>query len=283
LRQLVHEVVHSASRLEQMSAQVMRNAEEVEAGSQQQNRSAASMAESVEQLVFSIQRISEHAQDARRLSQAAGDLSQDGSQVIASAVGEMQRINQSVDLSAGTIAELARKTQNISAIMQVIREVADQTNLLALNAAIEAARAGEAGRGFAVVADEVRHLSERTAGATQEIAVMVQDIQQGSDASRDAMLLAVERVKSGLSLAAQGGESVAHLRESAAEVVRAVNDISDALTQQGLSSQAIAQNVDQITLSSETNAASSSATTRAVGEIHTCADQLRALVSRFHV
>jgi methyl-accepting chemotaxis protein len=283
LRTLVHEIVRSASQLEQMSAEVMRNAEQVARGSQQQNRFSTSMAQSVEQLVVSIQRISVYAQDAHRLSQAAGDLSQDGSQVMASAVSEMQRINQSVDHTASTIAALAQKTQNISSIMQVIREVADQTNLLALNAAIEAARAGEAGRGFAVVADEVRSLSERTARATQEIALMVQDIQQGSDASHDTMLLAVERVQSGLTLAAQGGESVARLRESAAEVVRAVNDISAALQQQDIASQAIAQNVGHITESSEANALSSSATSLAVEEIHTCADQLRALVSRFEV
>jgi methyl-accepting chemotaxis protein len=283
LRDLVNQIINSATHLGQMSAQVTQNAGDVAQGSQQQSQSAASMAESVEQLTLSINRISDHAQDARRLSQASDELSQDGSQVIASAVSEMERISESVDHTALTIADLAGKTQNISAIMQVIREVADQTNLLALNAAIEAARAGEAGRGFAVVADEVRKLSERTANATREIAVMVAEIQQGSDASHSTMALAVDRVKTGLSLASQGGESVLRLRDSAREVVGAVNDISQALQQQGLASQAIAENVEQIALSSDANAVASRTTSSAVAEICTCADQLRALVSRFKV
>jgi len=283
LRALVHDIVHSANHLGQMSQQVTKNAEDVAVGSQQQSQSAVSMSESVEQLTHSIHAIAEHAEDARRLSQASGELSQEGNQVIASAVSEMERISESVDNTASTIANLADKTKNISAIMQVIREVADQTNLLALNAAIEAARAGEAGRGFAVVADEVRNLSERTANATREIAVMVQEIQQGSDDSRSTMEQAVERVKTGLALAVQGGESVTRLRESALDVVRAVNEISDALKQQGLASQDIAQNVENIAHSSQANATASSTTSRAVEEIYTCADQLRGLVSRFKV
>jgi len=203
--------------------------------------------------------------------------------VIARAVNEMERISVSVDETALTIRDLTAKTQNISAIMQVIREVADQTNLLALNAAIEAARAGPAGRGFAVVADEVRKLSERTAGATQEISLMVQEIQQSSETSRATMEQAVTRVKTGLELATQGGNAVARGRESAVAVVQAVNDISNELKAQELASQAIAQHVESIAQSSSDNAMATSTTSLAVDEISRCADQLRAVVARFSV
>jgi methyl-accepting chemotaxis protein len=283
LRRLVHEIVNSANHLGQMSAKVTSNAAEVASGSQQQSQSASAMSRSVEKLTSSINTIADHAEAARRLSQVSGDLSQEGSEVISRAMGEMERISQSVGQTESTIQDLAHKTQNISAIMQVIKEVADQTNLLALNAAIEAARAGPAGRGFAVVADEVRKLSERTAGATQEIAVMVQEIQQSSLASSSNMTQAVTLVKSGLALAQQGGDAVARIRASADEVVRAVNDISAALKAQGLASQDIALHVESIAQNSQANASASSTTSSAVAEIYTCADQLRELVSRFQV
>ncbi|TDR80267.1 methyl-accepting chemotaxis protein [Paludibacterium purpuratum] len=283
LRQLVHDIVDGANHLGQTSAQVTASAEHVAAGSREQSRSASAMAQSVETMTQSIQSIAEHAREARRLSEVSGELSREGSAVLGQAEGEMTRIGASVNAAAGTIGDLAARTANITSIVQVIREVADQTNLLALNAAIEAARAGEAGRGFAVVADEVRKLSERTAMATREIATMVEEIQQGSDASHSTMEEAVERVQSGLALMHQGGDAVARIRDSAEAVLHAVHDITEALRQQGEVSRDIAQHVDQIAESSDTNASATQQTSKAIEEIHRHAEQLRGLVSRFKV
>jgi methyl-accepting chemotaxis protein len=283
LRQLVYEIVNSANRLGEMSTQATGTAQAVAVGSEQQSKSAMLVAESVDRMLQGINVIADHAEEARNLTRIAGTLSQEGSEVIARAVGEMSGVSESVEHTATAIADLAGRIRNIGSIIQVIREVADQTNLLALNAAIEAARAGEAGRGFAVVADEVRKLSERTASATQEITGVMQDIQQGSDASREVMLQAVQRVQSGLALARQGGEAVTRIKHSSGEAVLAVNHISDELRAQNGVSQEISQNVESIAQSSSANASATASSSSALQEIYRCADQLRALVSRFKV
>ncbi|SMF54799.1 methyl-accepting chemotaxis protein [Pseudogulbenkiania subflava] len=281
LRQLVQRIAEGANTMSGMSSRIAGNAESVAQSSGQQSGAATSMAASVQQMTVSINQIAEHAQDARQLSQASGTLSREGGEVIASAVGEMQRINESVDQAASRIGELAQKTQTISSIMQVIKDIADQTNLLALNAAIEAARAGESGRGFAVVADEVRKLSERTAQATQEIAGMIDEIRLTSDASHSTMAEAVQRVKSGLQLAEQGGEAIARIRDSAQQVVQVVNDISHSLKEQSEASQGIARHVDDIAQSAAVNADASLGASRAIEELHALADTLRDQVARF--
>ncbi|MEO4010939.1 methyl-accepting chemotaxis protein, partial [Chromobacterium piscinae] len=157
------------------------------------------------------------------------------------------------------------------------------TNLLALNAAIEAARAGEMGRGFAVVADEVRKLSERTAQATQEIASMIQDVQQGAEHSRHSMEEAVSRVKAGLGLAEQAGSEIARIQDSASGVVAVIGDISHALQEQSAASQTIAQHVEQIAHSATSNASASQSASQAIHNMHQLAANLRQLVSRFSV
>nr|WP_199066616.1 methyl-accepting chemotaxis protein [Chromobacterium sp. ASV5] len=283
LQRLVREIMDGANHLSQMSAHVTSQADAVGQGSEKQSEAATSMAASIEELTVSVNHISDRSQDARNLAEESGSLSQAGGQVIASAVAEMQRINESVDQAAATIGNLVEKTQTISSIMQVIKDIADQTNLLALNAAIEAARAGEMGRGFAVVADEVRKLSERTAQATQEIAVMIRDVQQGSEDSRHSMEQAVERVRTGLELAERGGEEIGRIQDSAKGVIGVVGDITYALQEQSVASQDIAQHVERIAQSASSNAAASTSASQQIKEMHRLADNLRQLVSRFRV
>ncbi|QEL57959.1 methyl-accepting chemotaxis protein [Chromobacterium paludis] len=283
LQRLVRDIVDGANRLSQVSSEVTAEAEAVDKGSEQQSSAATAMAASIEQLTVSVNHISDRSQDARDLAKESGTLSKSGGAVIAEAVNEMRRINDAVDQTSGIITSLAGKTQTISSIMQVIRDIADQTNLLALNAAIEAARAGEMGRGFAVVADEVRKLSERTAQATQEIATMIQDVQQGAEHSRLSMEEAVARVKAGLGLAEQAGDEIARIQNSANGVIGVVGDISYALQEQSVASQHIAQHVEQIAASASSNAAASQAASQAIHSMHQLATNLRQLVSRFHV
>ncbi|MDC7718140.1 methyl-accepting chemotaxis protein [Vogesella sp. DC21W] len=283
LRELVGGIAGSSSTLSGMAGNIAGSAAAVASSSGQQSHAATEMAASIEQLTASIKQIAELAEHARTVSASSGQLSNQGGEVIASAVSEMQRINSAVDQAAGTIGDLVSKTQTISTIMQVIKDIADQTNLLALNAAIEAARAGEMGRGFAVVADEVRKLSERTAAATQEIAGMINEIQAGSEASRSNMEEAVNRVKAGLALAEQGGEAIHQIRDSANGVVGVVKDISQALAEQGHASEEITRNVEQIAQAAASNAAASGQSSQAIGELNELTQRLRSMVSRFQV
>ncbi|MCD4483629.1 methyl-accepting chemotaxis protein [Chromobacterium vaccinii] len=283
LERLVRDIIDGANQLSQVSSKVTGEAEAVGRGSEQQSAAATAMAASIEQLTVSVNHISDRSQDARNLANESGTLSKSGGAVIAEAVSEMRRINDAVDQTSGIITSLADKTQTISSIMQVIKDIADQTNLLALNAAIEAARAGEMGRGFAVVADEVRKLSERTAQATQEIASMIQDVQQGAEHSRHSMEEAVSRVKAGLGLAEQAGSEIARIQDSASGVVAVIGDISHALREQSAASQAIAQHVEQIAHSATSNASASQSASQAIHNMHQLAANLRQLVSRFSV
>ncbi|OWY40320.1 chemotaxis protein [Xenophilus sp. AP218F] len=283
LRQMVGEIVDSAEELGGLTHEVVGGASAVATNSQSQSEGAAAMAASIEQLTVSINHISQHAQDAHQVSQDSGKLSQDGNAVIARAVEEMQGISSMVDRTADAIRDLADKTTTISNIMQVIKDIADQTNLLALNAAIEAARAGETGRGFAVVADEVRKLSERTAKATQEIAGMIEEIQASSDASRSNMSATVERVKTGLELAEEGGELIRDIHNRAGQVVQVVNDISHALREQGIASQDIARHVEQIAQVATGNAESATGAAASIQRMGEVTGLLRRSVARFQV
>ena len=283
LRGLIQGLVTSASELTSMGEALGHQACQSSQSSALQSEAATAMASSVEQMTVSIGQIADHAQEARQRSQSSGELSSQGGQVIGSAVAEMERISTEVGQASHMIRELADKTESISDIMGVIRDVAEQTNLLALNAAIEAARAGEQGRGFAVVADEVRKLAERTTQATGEIAGMVETIQHSSAASRQTIAQAVEQVKAGVALAAQGGGAIRQIQQSTEGVVAVVHDISLSLKEQSLASNDIAQHVERIAQSAQMNADVARETEAAIEQLGGLTRQLRAAVSYFSV
>ncbi|MDX9736883.1 MAG: PAS domain-containing methyl-accepting chemotaxis protein [Azonexus sp.] len=174
-----------------------------------------------------------NADEALDISRGNQDLSEQGANVIEEAASKMLQIANAAQDAASTIEELGQQSSKITSIVQTIREIADQTNLLALNAAIEAARAGEQGRGFAVVADEVRKLAERTSASTSEISAMIDKVQSGTRSAMDSMARTLAEANASVTLASQAADSIGSIRDGARRVVEVVEEVGRNLRQQG--------------------------------------------------
>ncbi|KAA3654146.1 MAG: methyl-accepting chemotaxis protein [Proteobacteria bacterium] len=270
LRRMIGELTENANGVASAAEQLAAASAQIASSSAHQSDAASSMASAVEQMTVSIGQVTDSAGEARTVTSEAGTLSVGGRDVIVRTVAEMEGIAQTVADAANTIEAVGDSSQRISHVVQVIREVAEQTNLLALNAAIEAARAGEQGRGFAVVADEVRKLAERTAQATTDISDMIATMQSRAGAAVSTMEHAVRRVGDGVELATRAGESMQAISGGTQRAVSAVNEISNALREQSVASNEIAANVERIAQMSEENSAS----TR---QAHATAAQLQSL------
>jgi methyl-accepting chemotaxis protein len=287
MRNTLHELIASISQnmkgLNQAAGELSSSASSSARTTEMQAEAASSMAASVEQLSVSIDQVEEHANEARNVTQASSVQSSEGGRIIHEAAAEMGHIADAVNNTAGTIKELEGYSDQISSIVQVIKDIADQTNLLALNAAIEAARAGEQGRGFAVVADEVRKLAERTGNSTQEISGMISKIQQGTQRAVQEMEAGVKRVGDGVDLAHKAGDSVTGIRDSAQQTTRAVDDIGLALKEQAVAARDIAQKVERIAQGSEENSTAVAQTAASAYRLEVLAAELNSLASRFRV
>jgi methyl-accepting chemotaxis protein len=239
-------VLSTAAALATASSQV------AESSAKQASATSATAA-AVEQMTVSINTVSGNAEEAQSLATKAGENSVQGGKIIQEAVSEMGEIASTVSSASQVIHALGEESREISNVVQVIREVADQTNLLALNAAIEAARAGEQGRGFAVVADEVRKLAERTAQSTGDISTMIDKIQASASEAVQEMGRVVQRVESGKVLAENAGERMASIQEDSRRVSDAVTEISDNLKEQSNASHDIAKHVESIAQMTDEN------------------------------
>ena len=182
-----------------------------------------------------------------------------------------------------TVDNLSTRSASIKTIASLIKDIADQTNLLALNAAIEAARAGEAGRGFAVVADEVRKLSERTALSTGEISRMVAAMQHSTGQAVAGVSQGVQLVDSSVDYAGQAGEAIARMRDMAQRVAKLVGEVAGALREQSSASTEVARKIEDIATQAEESNAIANETSRASGSMSATANGMQALVSRFKV
>lgn len=281
LRRMIDDIVQSSAQLAAASGQLLNASEEVAKRSRAQSESASSMAAAVEEMTVSIDQVADNAREAHGISLQSDELSDKGTQIIQGAASEMTRIAQAVRSSASVIEELGQQSKQISSIVNTIREIADQTNLLALNAAIEAARAGEQGRGFAVVADEVRKLAERTSRSTAEITVMVEKIQTGTRDAVTSMEAGVTQAGRGVELAGQAESSINEIRGGARQVVSVVDNISASIREQSSASTNIAGSIEHIARMSEESANAVEETAKAARHLRTLSETLSVSVSRF--
>jgi methyl-accepting chemotaxis protein-2 (aspartate sensor receptor) len=283
LGQTIKEVRTAANSVANDATQLTGAASRVASGSSEQSDAASSMAAAVEQMSTSIDMIADHAQNAMSVSNDAQAVSLSSSRTISQAVSAMNSIADTVRNSSEAIQQLGRESQEISAIAGTIKEIAEQTNLLALNAAIEAARAGEQGRGFAVVADEVRKLAERTAKSTFEIAGMIASIQTGTQTAVDNMNLGVDQVAKGVNLAAEANAAINQIHDNAVKVSDAVASISAAIREQSTATTSVAQGLEQIARMTERNNADAQDTASSAQTLQGVADRLRGTVDLFRV
>ena len=283
LRTMISQIKQGADQLVSASQSISSASLQLSASAQEQSHSASSMADTVEELTVSINHVADNAGDAHALSSESGRQSEEGGSVIQDTLGSMRLIAETVQASATQIGELGQHAEQISSIVSVIKGIAEQTNLLALNAAIEAARAGEQGRGFAVVADEVRLLAQRTANSTQEITEMVGKIQLGTREAVSSMDVGVNQVKNGVELAQQAGEAIVNIRTSSGNVVRVVDQISLALREQTAASQDVARNVERIAQMSQQNSQAVEETTETARSLQQLAQNLEQQVSVFRL
>ncbi len=283
IQESLKDIVQHSAQVHDTAARLASTAGQMSEASAQQSESASNMAATIEEMTVSINHVADRAQSANQQVESAGGLARDGERIINSAVASINGVAQRVEEASEQINQLENQSERISDVVLVIKEVAEQTNLLALNAAIEAARAGEQGRGFAVVADEVRKLAERTSSSTQEIASTIGDMQRNANAAVHGVQAVVSHVAEGVSSAEQATRAIVDIGSGSAAAVDLVAEITDAIREQSIASTSIAQQVERIAQMAEENSAAANATASSASELAVNAERMQKIISAYRI
>ena len=276
MRGNAEQVGHSATHLSTAAQQVFTSSDD-------QSEASSSMAAAIEELTVSIDHIADRAGDANSLVINAGKIAREGAVTISKTLSDIREIEVATRQASETVTRLDEGSAKVNHVIAVIKEVAEQTNLLALNAAIEAARAGEQGRGFAVVADEVRRLAERTAQSTQEIAATITDMQHHANNAVSSILAAVSQVETSVHHAMDAEKAIQQIELGAEQTVAIVGEIADAISEQSSASSIIAQQVERIAQMSEENSVAAKSTAQTSTNLDCVAKDMYAEIERYSV
>ncbi len=282
-RHIIAHTTRSSEDIADASSVLAASSEQVNRSSSAQSDAASSVAAAVEEISVSVSETARNAQTAAEIVDKSHAGTNQVLAIMAETVKNVNGIAALIRESDDNVARLDERSKKIGGIIQVIKEVADQTNLLALNAAIEAARAGEQGRGFAVVADEVRKLAERTSKATEEIAALIGDIQSHIGGTVTGMRQANTQVTESLELVGKTEAALHRIGDDAREVANNVQSIADAIREQDAAIHQVVTNVEKIAQMAEENSAATASSSDTASQLDRLSGALKDSVERFKV
>ncbi|MDF2396596.1 HAMP domain-containing protein [Pseudomonas sp. 3MA1] len=283
LRDTLQRISASAGQLASAAEELNSVTDESARGLTQQNNEIEQAATAVNEMTSAVEEVARNAVSTSEASQNATQSAGDGRDMVQETVAAIERMTGDVQSTASLIGDLANESRDIGKVLDVIRGLADQTNLLALNAAIEAARAGEAGRGFAVVADEVRALAHRTQQSTSEIERMIGSIQSGTEHAVDSMRNSTERAESTLTIARNAGQSLDTINSAINEINERNLVIASAAEEQAQVAREVDRNLVNIRDLSVQSTTGANQTRSASSELSILAVDLNNLVTRFQL
>ncbi len=281
LADLVSEIAGSVSQLSSAVEEVSAISEQSATGMARQQSEVSQVATAMNEMQSTVNEVARNTTDAMSAAKDASRTSTQGNQVVRSAISSIEEVSVKIEQAGAVVQQLEQDSNNISMVLDVIRGIAEQTNLLALNAAIEAARAGEQGRGFAVVADEVRSLAQRTQNSTAEISKMIEVLQERTAEAGSAMQLSRQQMQESVGLAREAGSSIDTINGAVTQITDMNTLIATATEEQNAVTEELNRSIVNIHNAADENALGAQQTAQACVELSKLANMLHHMTQRF--